>query len=99
MEEEQEEEHTAFKYLGKCIDDLPPDVYEIEFSPDGAIVSTSNDPKDDMTRCVFHPPLTSLNPDVGCVVTRADLVEVDRLCSNVDLVVRPESATLQSADT
>jgi hypothetical protein len=52
MDQEQESPDIAFACFLKHIDDLPPDVYLIHFSPEGDILSTSNDPDDDETLCL-----------------------------------------------
>uniref|UniRef100_A0A8H7NQ99 Protein kinase domain-containing protein n=1 Tax=Bionectria ochroleuca TaxID=29856 RepID=A0A8H7NQ99_BIOOC len=93
MDEDLDSEDPAFEHLLKYIDHLPPDVYSIHVTSDGDLISASADPKDDETRCVFRPPVESLQiPDGIEVVSRQDLEEVDRLGPNVDVVVRPQSA-------
>lgn len=92
MDEKQESPDEAFRCLLKHIDDLPPDVYLIHLSPEGDVISTSNDPKDDQTLCVFRPPLdTAELPDGIQTISRAELEEIGRLGPNVDLVVYPKS--------
>ncbi|UKZ81479.1 hypothetical protein TrVFT333_009251 [Trichoderma virens FT-333] len=53
MDEELESEDPAFEQLYKHIDNLAPNVYAIHISPDGSLISTSTDPKDDETRIVI----------------------------------------------
>ncbi|CAH0052105.1 unnamed protein product [Clonostachys solani] len=93
MDEDLDSEDPAFEHLLKYIDHLPPDVYSIHVTSDGDLISASADPKDDETRCVFRPPVESLQiPDGIKIVSRLDLEELDRLSSHVDLVVCPQSA-------
>ncbi|KAF5139044.1 hypothetical protein E5D57_002833 [Metarhizium anisopliae] len=93
MDEELESEDPAFEQLIKHIDSLPPDVYEIHVSPDGNLISTSADPKDDETRCAYYPPLDSVQRPEGVqVISRSHLQEIDRLGPNVDLVTCPHSS-------
>ncbi|KAM5370882.1 hypothetical protein ACJZ2D_008315 [Fusarium nematophilum] len=70
MDEELESEEPAFKQLSKHIDDLAPEVYEIRVSSQGDLISTSTNPEDDETRCVYHPPLEKIErPDRVQVVS------------------------------
>ncbi|KAK2590964.1 hypothetical protein QQS21_011343 [Conoideocrella luteorostrata] len=88
MDEELESEDPAFEQLVKHIDDLAPDTYAIHVSSNGDLISTSTDPKDDETRCVYYPPLDSVqHPTDGQVVSRSSLEEIDRLGPNVDLLI------------
>ncbi|KAF9872932.1 protein kinase-like domain protein [Colletotrichum karsti] len=87
MDEEQDSEDLAIEHLEKHIDTLPPDVYAIHVSHDGHLISTSTDPEDDETTCVYYPPLEELQRPEGLrTITRSDLEEIDRICPNVDLV-------------
>lgn len=93
MDEELESEDLAFEHLAKYIDHLAPDVYEIHVSPTGDLISTSTDPKNDVTRCVFHPDLDTIQrPEHVKVISRAELEELDRLDRCLDLVVCPQSS-------
>lgn len=93
MDEELDSEDPAFEQLIKHIDNLAPDVYAIHISPDGQLVSVSKNQKDDETRCVFRPPLEAMNLSNEIpVVSRLDLVEVDRITANVDVVLCPKSS-------
>lgn len=92
MDQKLDSEDLAFEYLLRYIDDLPPDVYLLYVSPQGDFISTSNDPEDDETLCVFRPPIDmSQVPDGITTISRAELEEVARLGPNVDLVVYPNS--------
>jgi len=94
MDEEQDEEDLAIKYLGKHIDTLGPEVVAIHVSQDGELISTSSDPDDDKTTCVYHPPLEHLQPPVHVrTILRSELREVDRTQVNVDLVSYTSSST------
>lgn len=93
MDDEQESDDLAREHLCKYIDDLALDVYAIHISPDGKLVSQSNDPKDDETTCVFRPTLEAMDlPKDTAVISRLDLVEVDRLMGNVDIVTCTKSS-------
>jgi hypothetical protein len=93
MAEEQDSEDQALEHLGKYIDDLAPDVYAIHVAPDGKLISQSNDPKDDATWDVFRPPVEAMNlPKDTPVVSRLDLVEVDRITGNTDIVTCTKSS-------
>lgn len=97
MDEEQESEDVAVGHLKKHIDDLASDVYAISLSQHGGLVSTSTDPKDDETTCVYYPP-----PDAVVIadrvktVLRWELLELDRLSPNVDLVSYATSTDTRS---
>jgi hypothetical protein len=66
---------------------LGPDVYAIELSQDGELVSVSTNPEDDQGTCVYYPPLEAIQrPSHVKIIQRSDLLELDRLGPNVDLV-------------
>lgn len=93
MDDEQDSPDDAFAGLLKHIDTLPPDVCLVHLSPDGEIISTSNDPKDDETTCVFRPlPGTAHLPGGIETISRAQLREVARLGPNVDMVTEVGAA-------
>lgn len=74
--------------LAGCIDQLDADVKLVKFSIEGDLISTSSDPNDDTS---YTPLYCSINmiPDHyrrHGVVSRTELVEVDRLSPCVDLV-------------
>ncbi|TWU75154.1 hypothetical protein ED733_003657 [Metarhizium rileyi] len=74
MDEELESEDPAFEQLIKHIDGLAPNVYAIHVSSNGDLISTSTDPKDDETRCVYYPPLDTIQrPEEIKVVSREKL--------------------------
>ncbi|KAG6008741.1 hypothetical protein E4U21_003937 [Claviceps maximensis] len=92
MDQEQDSSDAAFDSLLKHIDHLAPDIYFVHLSPEGDMLASSTDPKDDETLVVFRPPLDNAQvPDGISTVSRADLEEVARLRPNVDLVVRSGS--------
>ncbi|KAI1037010.1 hypothetical protein LB505_011413 [Fusarium chuoi] len=87
MDEELESEDPAIEHLQKHIDNIAADVFEIWVSPQGDLVSTSTDQKDDNTRCPYHPPLEATeHPDGIEAISRSELEELDRLGPLVDLV-------------
>lgn len=87
IDDYDEEGDVAIEHLKKHIHALRNDVYAIRLSPDGDLVSTSNDSGDDETTCPFYPPLEAIKlPGNVPTVSRSDLLEVDRLAPNVDLV-------------
>ncbi|GAB0135891.1 hypothetical protein EsDP_00004213 [Epichloe bromicola] len=88
MDQEQESPDVAFECLLKHIDHLPPDTYLVHLSPEGDLLSSSNDPEDDETLCPFRPSLDAAQLPPGTMTaSRAELQEVARLGPNVDLVV------------
>ena len=92
MDEELESEEPAFRQLLKHIDTLPPDVYLIHVSADGHLFSSSTDPEDDETLCVWRPPLdTAQLPEHVETISREGLQEVARVGPRVDLVTRQGS--------
>ncbi|KAI0967061.1 hypothetical protein F4678DRAFT_258311 [Xylaria arbuscula] len=87
MDEEQDSEDVAVEHLKKHINTLTPGVFAIHLSQDGTIISTSTDPQDDETKCVYYPPLQQVRqPDHIETILRSELRELDRLSPNVDLV-------------
>lgn len=87
MDEELESEDPTIEHLQKHIDNIAADVFEIRVSPQGDLVSTSTDQKDDNTRCPYHPPLEATErPDGIEAISRSELEELDRLGPLVDLV-------------
>lgn len=75
------------EYLRRHIDDLETDVFAIEVTADGELVSVSSNPQDDETICPYYPPLRDLQPDKVEIIPRSELRELDRLGPNVDLVL------------
>ncbi|KAI1391809.1 uncharacterized protein F4822DRAFT_436029 [Hypoxylon trugodes] len=87
MDEEQEDESISIEHSKKYINNLGPDVYAIHLSPDGSLVSTSTDPKDDATFSMYYPPFEKVRwPIKTSGVLRSELLELKRLGANVDLV-------------
>ncbi|TWU70904.1 hypothetical protein ED733_002192 [Metarhizium rileyi] len=88
MDEELDSEDPAFDQLIKHIDNLAPDIYAIYVSPNGHLISTCTNLKDDETRCVYRTSLDSIQrPENVKVVSRLQLEELDRWGPNVDLVI------------
>ncbi|KAI3527552.1 hypothetical protein CSPX01_16873 [Colletotrichum filicis] len=87
MDGQQESEDLAVEILKKIIDTLPADVYAIKVSPEGSLISMSNDPEDDETFCVYYPPLEEVQRPEGIrTIIRSELKEIDRLGPDTDLV-------------
>ncbi|KAI3391221.1 hypothetical protein diail_7752 [Diaporthe ilicicola] len=86
FENDPGDEDLAIEYLRRYFDNLGTDVYAIEVSNDGELVSVSSDPDDDKTLCPHFPPLRDLQLDRVETVLRSELRELDRLGPNVDLV-------------
>ena len=86
---EEESEELAIAHLKKYIESIDTDIYAIECSPEGSLISTSTNPQDDITFCPYYPPLAALqepHPKSLQTVLRSELVELDRFMPNVDLV-------------
>lgn len=93
MDDEQESEDDAVRYLSKHIDSLGTDVYAIYVSQDGGLVSVSTNPEDDQGTCPYYPPLKDFQLPPGVqTILRSDLVELDRLSPNVVHVSYPPCA-------
>lgn len=93
LDEELESADPAIDHLGKHMDELAPDVFEIRVSPQGDLISVSTDREDDNMFCPFYPPLEAAErPDGIQVISRPELEELDRLGPLVDLVRCVKSA-------
>ncbi|KXH52649.1 hypothetical protein CNYM01_01700 [Colletotrichum nymphaeae SA-01] len=87
MDGQQESEDLAVEMLKKLIKNLPANVYAIKVSPEGSLISMSNDPEDDETFCVYYPPLEEVQrPEAIRTVIRSELKEIDWLGPDTDLV-------------
>jgi serine/threonine protein kinase len=87
MDEQQESPDAAIGHLHKHIDALGPDVYAVHISLDGKLISSSTNPEDDQTMCVYYPPLQDIQcPSHIKTVIRSDLLELDRFGPTADLV-------------
>ncbi|KAK4548580.1 hypothetical protein LTR36_009490 [Oleoguttula mirabilis] len=87
MDEEQEDEETAVQHLRKLIGALEPNVHAIPLSRDGALISVSTDPRDEVSASVWYPSLQEVEkPDGVETVVWSTLEELERLSPNVDLV-------------
>ncbi|KAK7439755.1 hypothetical protein Landi51_11024 [Colletotrichum acutatum] len=89
MDEQQESEDLAVEILKSFIDTLPADVYAIKVSPQGNLISMSNDPEDDETSCVHYPPLEEIQRPEGIrTIIRSELKEINRLGPDTDLFIQ-----------
>jgi hypothetical protein len=61
VKEELETEDPATKQLQKHADNLVPEVFAIQVSLEGKLLSTSNNPRDDDALCPFYPLWKQLN--------------------------------------
>ncbi|EHK46941.1 hypothetical protein TRIATDRAFT_45984 [Trichoderma atroviride IMI 206040] len=87
MDERQETPDVAIGHLKKHIDILGPDVYAVQLSQNGELMSSSTNPEDDQTMSVYYPPLQDVQrPKHVNTVLRSELLELNRFGPNVDLV-------------
>lgn len=84
----EEVEERVIQALAGTVDELDDDVNLVNFSMEGDFISTSSDPGDDTAAIPLYCPIDMIPEQyrTGRVVTRADLVELDRLSQCVDLV-------------
>lgn len=84
----EEGEERVIQALAGLVDQIDPDVNLIKLSTEGDLVSTSSDAKDDSAHIPLYCPINMIPEQYrrGRIVSRADLVEVDRLSQCVDLV-------------
>lgn len=83
-----EVEELIIQALAKLVDQFDADVNLVNFSNEGDFISASSDTRHDSAMVPVYCPIEMI-PEKhrsGRVVTRADLVEVDRLSQCVDLV-------------
>ncbi|KAI5459882.1 kinase-like domain-containing protein [Mariannaea sp. PMI_226] len=92
MDEEQESEDTAVPLLKRHMDKIPSDAVQVHFSSEGELISTSTDPRDDDTHCIYYPPVHEIKVEGIQTILRSDLEELDRLGPDVDLVIYPPSS-------
>lgn len=79
------DEMFIYEALSKFIDTIPPDVAQVELDEQGALVSTSSNPRHNLSWVPFYPLRTDF-PRWVATLRRKDLTEVDRLGLQVDLV-------------
>lgn len=87
-DEDEEVEERVIRVLSGLVDKLDDDVNVVNFSMEDDFISISSDPRDDSAIVPLYCP-TDMIPEqyrVGRFVSRADLVEIDRLSQCVDLV-------------
>lgn len=84
----EEIEERIIQALAEHIDQLDPGVNLVNFSIDGDLISTSSDARDDSALAPLYCPVEMISEQYihGRVVSRTDLVEIDRLSPCVDLV-------------
>lgn len=82
---EKTDEDFIYEALAKFIDNLPPDVVQVELDKEGALVSSSSNIQLDRSWIPFYPLRTEF-PQPVATVRRRDLTELDRLGLQVDLV-------------
>lgn len=84
----EEVEERVIQALAGIVDGLDQDVNLVNFSIEGDFLSTSSDSGDDTAAIPLYCPIDMIPEQyrTGRVVSRADLVEVDRLSQCVDLV-------------
>lgn len=84
----EEVEDRVIRALAGLVGRLDDDVNLVNFTIEGDFISTSSDPRDDTAAVPLYCPIDMIPEQyrTGRVVSRADLVEVDRLSQCVDLV-------------
>ncbi|POS68952.1 hypothetical protein DHEL01_v212653 [Diaporthe helianthi] len=87
-EDLDEEFGTLCQALGKVVGDLDDDVNLLKFSKNFDLISASSDPTMDIFNVPLYCPVNMIPKkyQTGRVISRKDLVEVDRLKTGVDLV-------------
>lgn len=83
----EEVEERIIQALAALVDQLRPDVNLVEFSMEGDLISASSDPKSDSSRSPLYCPIELIPEEMRPgLVSRADLIEAERLSPCVDLV-------------
>lgn len=86
-DEGEEVEERIIQALAACVDQLDPEVNRVEFSMEGHLLSASSDPKNESSRSPLYCPIELIPEELRHgLVSRADLLEVERLSKCVDLV-------------
>jgi hypothetical protein len=82
-------EESTIQALAKVVDGLEDDANLVNFSMNGDFISTSSDPTDDTASIPLYCPIDMIPKKyrTGRVISRTDLVELDRLSQCVDLVM------------
>lgn len=87
MDAEIEDPQVASEHLRKYADNLYSNIYKIQVSSQGDLMSVSTDPEDDQTQCPFYSRLATIQrPDGIQVISRSDMEEIGRLGPMVDKV-------------
>lgn len=84
----EEVEERVIQALAGFVNQLDPQVNLVKLSTEGELISTSSDAKDDSAYTPLYCPIDTIpeNYGRGRIVSRNDLVELDRLSPCVDLV-------------
>lgn len=82
-------EENIIQALAKVVDKLEDDVNLVNFSMSSDFISSSSDPADDTASIPLYCPIHMIPKKyrTGHVISRKDLVELDRLSQCVDLVM------------
>ncbi|KAI1010914.1 hypothetical protein LB504_002301, partial [Fusarium proliferatum] len=87
MDGEQDDESLAIEHFSRHSDRLSLDIHRLYVSPNGEIISTYTDSKNDPTCCVHYPSLPDACLPEGVRTLRRDkLEELERLGPDADLV-------------
>lgn len=85
--DEDAEDDLALDINARHIDHLDPDVTLIDVSPDGALWSTSTDLQHGLVIAPMFLPLDMISDEfTSSIISRAKLIEVERLANTCDLV-------------
>lgn len=89
MTDYEDMEESIKQALAKVVDGLEDDVNLVNFSMNGDLISTSSDPTNDTTSVPLYCPINMIPKKyrTGRIISRKDLVELDRLSQRVDLVM------------
>lgn len=84
----EEVEERVIQALAGVVDELDDDVNLVNFTIDGDFISASSDARDDTASIPLYCPIDMIPEQyrTGRIVSRTDLVEIDRLSQCVDLV-------------
>jgi len=102
MDEEQEDDTTAIRHLSRHIDTLEPNVRHVQFSLDGALLSTSTEIPPDMGdhTDTWYPSIKKASIPEGVEsVLWSDLMELDTLGPAVDMVSYKDKTAVNGTDS
>lgn len=88
VEQCEEEEEQVIQALARVVDQIAVDVNLVKLSDDGKLTATSSNLEDDLVFLPLYCPIDMVPEEYrsGRCVSRAELVEIDRLSQCVDLV-------------